>query len=195
MHGRAVFWVFAAVVAGLLGLLLAGGLSDKPAAPDVRLTAIGDGTARQLSALAGQTVIVNFWATSCAPCVRELPQLADTYREYAGRGLAVWAVAMPYDRPDLVADFAARFALPFPVALDLDGAIANAFDHVALAPTTFLIDRQGRIVKRWVGTIDFADLHARLDATVDPAAAAAPLPSAEAGPARPVSSDSGSPAR
>jgi len=161
-RGRAFAWVFAGVVIGLLGLLLTDGLQPKTAAPDVRLTAL-TGRAERLSALRGSVVLVNFWATSCAPCVREMPHLATLHTEYAARGLRIWGVALSYDRPDLVADFTRRFGLPFDVSLDLDGEVARAFDHTESAPTTFLIDRSGDVIKRYVGEFDVEDLRQRIE--------------------------------
>jgi peroxiredoxin len=162
MRGRAFAWVFSAVLVALLGLLLTGSLRPKTAAPDVRLTSL-TGRAERLSALRGSVVLVNFWATSCAPCVREMPHLVTLHTQYAARGLRIWGVALPYDRPDLVADFTRRAALPFDVALDLDGEVARAFDHTEFAPTTFLIDRAGDVIKRYVGEFDVADLRQRID--------------------------------
>jgi peroxiredoxin len=162
MRGRAFAWVFAAVVVGLLGVLAMGRLEPKTPAPDVRLTALS-GRAERLAGLRGSVVLVNFWATSCAPCVREMPLLATLHTEYAARGLRIWGVALPYDRPDLVVDFTRHFSLPFDVSLDLDGEVARAFDQTGIAPTTFLIDRSGEVIKRYVGEFDVEDLRQRIE--------------------------------
>jgi hypothetical protein len=60
--------------------------------------------------------------------MEEMPQLAATQRRYARRGLRMFAVAMPYDRPDRVVDYSRRNPLPFPIALDVRGNIAREFD-------------------------------------------------------------------
>jgi peroxiredoxin len=113
--------------------------------------------------LRGKVVLVNFWATSCVPCVAEMPKLVDAWRQYAPRGFETVAVAMSYDSPNAVADFAQRHALPFRVALDAEGAVAKAFGHVSVTPTTYLLDRQGRIVTRYVGEPNWTDFRARVE--------------------------------
>jgi len=117
--------------------------------------------------LHGKVVLVNFWATSCPVCARELPELVATYRTYAPRGFEIVAVAMPYDRPDWVVDYARRRELPFTVALDYDGTINRAFGGIEATPTAFLIDKRGRIIRRTVGEPDFADLRARIQRELD----------------------------
>ena len=96
--------------------------------------------------------------------------LVATHRRFAARGYATVAVAMSYDHPNLVADYARRHALPFGVALDVSGEIARRFGDVRLTPTTIIVDRRGRIVRRFLGEPDQAELHALLEkALSDPA--------------------------
>src|SRR5262245_31535236 len=125
--------------------------------PEVTLTTI-QGEKLTVSDLRGKVVLVNFWATSCETCVKEMPKLVETYRRYRERGFETIAVAMSYDPPNYVLHYAARNALPFKVALDPVGAAARAFGDVSLTPTTFVVDRRGTIVKRYVGEPDFAEL-------------------------------------
>ena len=138
-------------------LALRGGQAPAPA-PAVQFTLL-DG--RQLSSaqLKGQVVLVNFWATSCSTCVAEMPQIMSTFEKYKGRGYQTVAVAMSYDPPAYVASFAETRKLPFGVAIDNTGAIARSFGQVQLTPTSFLINKRGEIVKRYVGAPDFATLH------------------------------------
>jgi peroxiredoxin len=109
-------------------------------------------------------VLVNFWATSCAVCVKEMPRLAEIHRRHSDRGLETVAVAMSYDPPNYVVQYAERTRLPFRVALDPVGQVAKQFGDVRLTPTTFVIDRRGQIVKRIVGEPDFAQLDRLLEA-------------------------------
>jgi len=111
----------------------------------------------------GRVMLVNFWATSCATCVKEMPALMATHRKYRDKGFDTLAVAMQYDPPDYVAQFAQTRQLPFGVAIDNTGTIASAFGSVRMTPTTFLIDKQGRIVKRILGEPDFPALHALIE--------------------------------
>ena len=138
-------------------------------AEDFKLTDLA-GKQQSLSQYRGKVVLVNFWATSCVPCVAEMPKLVEAWRRYAPRGFETVAVAMNYDPPNAVAEFAQRHALPFRVALDADGAVAAAFGHVSVTPTTYLLDRQGRIVTRYVGEPNWTDFRTRVErALADPA--------------------------
>jgi peroxiredoxin len=118
-----------------------------------------DGSLRTPEQLRGKVVLVNFWATSCTTCVHEMPQIVATHEKFRHRGYDTLAVAMSYDPPAYVANFAETRKLPFGVAIDNTGSIAKSFDDVRLTPTTFLINKRGEIVKRFVGEPDFAALH------------------------------------
>jgi len=133
-----------------------------PAAPAVDIVSVrGDRLA--LNDLKGKVVLVNFWATSCAACIKKMPEMVSVYQTFRSRGLEAIFVAMPYDRPDHVMAYAAANKLPFTVALDVRGDIARGFGDVKLTPTTFVIDKQGVIVERIVGEPDFVRLHALIE--------------------------------
>lgn len=145
-------------------LALGGGLAgcDSPVtAPDVAYTLL-DGTAGRTAALRGQVVLVNFWATSCAPCVRAMPALVATHRQFAARGLRTLAVAMQHDAPAAVSHFAQTRQLPFDVVIDNTGAVARAFGGVRATPTTFVIDKRGAIALHSQGEANATRLHALL---------------------------------
>lgn len=144
-----------AAVAGWLGL---GGSAGHDQAPQVHYTLL-DGKQMSMADLKGQVVLVNFWATSCTTCVAEMPQLVSTYEKYRRRGYQTLAVAMSYDPPAYVANFAESRQLPFSVVIDNTGDIARGFGDVRLTPTSMLINKRGEIVKRYVGAPDFAALH------------------------------------
>ncbi|HEX4855508.1 MAG TPA: TlpA disulfide reductase family protein [Limnobacter sp.] len=111
----------------------------------------------------GQVMLVNFWATSCTTCVKEMPQIVDTHNKFKDRGFRTIAVAMSYDRPDYVVNFAETRQLPFDVALDVSGNIAKSFDDVKITPTTFVINKKGQIIKTYVGEPDFNALHGLIE--------------------------------
>jgi peroxiredoxin len=146
--------VVALVVAGGAALLL----TDRQEAPKAVFTLLS-GEKLPLDSLRGKVVLVDFWATSCPGCVKEMPQLVETHNKYQGQGFETVAVAMSYDPPEYVKAFAAKNGLPFKVALDADGGNAKAFGDVRLTPTSFLIDRQGHVVQRILGEPDFVKLH------------------------------------
>jgi peroxiredoxin len=139
-------------------------LANRPRpAPQIELTDI-EGEAKSLAQLHGRPVLVSFWSTTCAPCLAEMPDLVALHRRHVERGLTTFAVAMRYDRPDLVLDFARTRGLPFDVVLDFKGEVARAFGDPQVTPTKFLIDAQGRIVRVYVGGTDFEDLERRIAA-------------------------------
>ncbi len=118
-----------------------------------------DGTNKQTADLKGKVTLVNFWATSCVTCVAEMPQIVATYDKYRNQGYQTIAVAMEYDPPNYVAHFAQTRKLPFDVALDNTGKVAEAWGDVKLTPTTYLVNKRGEIVKRYVGEPNFDELH------------------------------------
>jgi peroxiredoxin len=131
-------------------------------APEVSYTLL-NGQKVSSQQWAGKVMLVNFWATSCATCVKEMPQIVATHDKFKARGLDTLAVAMSYDPPAFVSRFAETRQLPFGVAIDNTGSVAQAFGPVQMTPTTFLINKRGEIVKRYVGEPDFAALHALID--------------------------------
>lgn len=135
--------------------------TTKPA-PDVAFMTI-DGRTIHTSELRGKVVLVNFWATTCTTCVKEMPAMIDTYKRFSTRRFETIAVAMSYDPPSQVLAYAKREQLPFTVALDANDEDAKGFGGVRLTPTTFLIDKQGNIVKQYLGEPDFTRLHALIE--------------------------------
>jgi peroxiredoxin len=156
-------WLPIVVIALLAGLWLT--LANPDRAPQVSFSTL-EGKTLALDSLQGKVVLVNFWATSCPGCIKEMPGLVQTYRDYHGKGFETVAVAMSYDPPSHVLNYAQKNALPFTVALDADGGAAQAFGNVQVTPTSFLIDRQGKIVRRIMGEIDFAAFRRELDELV-----------------------------
>ncbi|MGI4779863.1 MAG: TlpA disulfide reductase family protein [Janthinobacterium lividum] len=118
-----------------------------------------DGSNRTTDNLKGRVTLVNFWATSCATCVAEMPKVIATYDKYKAQGYDTLAIAMSYDPPSYVVNFAETRKLPFKVAIDNTGSVAKAWGDVMLTPTSYLVNKRGQIVKRYVGEPDFAELH------------------------------------
>lgn len=162
--GKARPWTKALAALAIAGLAIIGTISfsSKDVAPKVTYTAL-DGQKYTTDSLRGKVVMVNFWATSCVTCIKEMPQMAQTYDKYKGQGLEFFAVAMSYDPPNYVLNYAQTRNLPFKVALDTSGEIAKAFGDVKLTPTTYVIDKDGKIIKRYVGEPGFAELHQLLE--------------------------------
>lgn len=157
-------WIKPAAIGALVLALAAVGyatLDSSVAAPDVTFISLA-GEKVSTQNLRGKVVMVNFWATSCTSCVKEMPQMVETYNKFKGQGLEFVAVAMKYDPPNYVVNFAETRKLPFKVALDSGGDLAKAFGDVTMTPTTFVIGKDGKILKRYVGEPDFGALHTLL---------------------------------
>ena len=118
-----------------------------------------DGSRQSTADLKGKVTLVNFWATSCTTCVAEMPEIISTYQKYHRQGFDTLAVAMSYDPPSYVVNFAETRKLPFKVAIDNTGNVAKAWGDVRLTPSTFIVNKRGEIVKTYVGAPNFAELH------------------------------------
>ena len=129
-------------------------------APDVTFKTI-DGRQLDLQSLRGKPVLVTFWATTCTGCMKEMPHLIALYRDLSPR-LEIIGVAMAYDPPSQVVKLTELIQVPYPISLDIDGKIANAFGNVMLTPTSFLISPDGKIIKYMVGEMDMDKLHTRI---------------------------------
>ena len=157
--------VAALIVAAALavgGSLVFQGTRGAETVPNVGYTLL-DGTKSTTEKLRAKVVLINFWATSCTTCVHEMPQIVSTYEKFKSRGYETLAVAMSYDPPAYVVNYAETRKLPFGVAIDNTGSIAKSFGSVQLTPTSILVNRRGEIVKRYVGQPDFVALHKLVD--------------------------------
>ena len=132
--------------------------TGRSAAPESTFVLL-DGSRQSTADLRGKVTLVNFWATSCTTCVAEMPEIIATHTKYATQGFETMAVAMSYDPPSYVVNFAETRKLPFKVAIDNTGAVAKAWGDVRLTPTTYLVNKRGEIVKSYVGAPDFPALH------------------------------------
>jgi peroxiredoxin len=148
--------VLGAAAVAVAGALFA--LGGPRAAPQTTFVLL-DGSSETTADLKGKVTLVNFWATTCVPCVAEMPKLVSTFERYHARGYEHVGVAMSYDPPSYVVNYAETRKLPFKVAIDNTGAVAQAWGDVQAVPTSYLVNRKGEIVKRYVGAPDFAELH------------------------------------
>jgi len=112
------------------------------------------GKATPIASFAGKSLIINFWATWCAPCRREIPLLESLEAEWAGRGVSVVGIAV--DFPDKVSEFADRLKIPYPLLIGeqdaLDAAAAFGVSSPVF-PFTVFTDRQGEVVALFVGEL------------------------------------------
>lgn len=136
---------------GVLGIICAA-LAIRPPtafaqkAPDFALSTLDGQTVRLSEAAAGKVVLLNFWATWCVPCVKELPHLQRLQDLYGPRGLLVLAVSADGpDRRSAVSAFVGRYGFTMPVLLDARSEVVALFDPKLELPYTVLLDRSGRI--------------------------------------------------
>jgi thiol-disulfide isomerase/thioredoxin len=149
------------IVIALL-VFLALQLNNKPVAPNVTFNTI-DGKQISMDALKNKVVLVNFWATDCPGCIKEMPELINTYKQYQEKGFEIIAVAMPYDQISQILNYTKSQALPFPVTHDSNSEIINSFGKVSLTPTAFIYDKQGRLLQHTIGELDFKALQQLLN--------------------------------
>ena len=103
---------------------------------------------------AGKVIVVNFWATWCAPCIKEMPSFETLYRRFRSQGLTVLAVSLDKDGSSKVQDYVDKFKLSFPVLLDTEGIAEKLYPSFTI-PFTYVIDKQGRVAARIDGAKDW----------------------------------------
>ena len=140
-------------------------LCSTEAAPNVTFTSL-EGKQFQTSDLQGKVVLVKFWATNCVTCIQQMPDTIAYHNKYKEQGYDPIAVAMAYDPEPFVKNYTRDNKLPFTVTLDKDGSVAKAFDDIKFTPVSFLLDRQGNIVKRYIGNYDKAIFEKTLQDTL-----------------------------
>ncbi len=111
------------------------------------------GQEQNLSSYAGKLVFLNFWATWCGPCRAEIPSMEELYLELQNQGFVIVALNSQ-ETDEQVADFVENVGMSFPVLLDTGGRVGAAYSIRAI-PTTYIIDPQGYILGRMVGTRDW----------------------------------------
>ncbi len=138
-------------------------------APAIGLNTI-DGRKVELHTLQGKPLLVTFWATTCAICVKEMPHLVELYNELGKDEFEIIAIAMSYDPPNRVVELSERKNIPYTIALDIDGSAAKAFGDIQVTPTSFLIDSNGNVVQKKSGEINIDELRIKVRALLHTAA-------------------------
>jgi peroxiredoxin len=151
-----------AILAALGGLGVWLFASPAAQAPEVTFSTLS-GKQLKMSELRGKVVLVKFWATSCVTCVAQMPDNVEHFDTYHARGFEIVAVAMQYDPANYVINFVDTRKIPFTVALDTVGQVAKAFGDVKLTPTAFLIDKNGHILKRYLGEYNKTEFRSTLE--------------------------------
>ena len=147
-------------------------------APDFELQSL-DGKQVRLSDYRGKAVLLNFWATWCAPCKIEMPWFVDLQKQYASQGLQVIGVAMDDSGEDAIAKFAKEMGVNYPVLIGKE-SVGDAYGGVEFLPTTFFIDRQGKVVERVFGLVGHSDIEDNVKKALGPGASPAQASAAPA---------------
>jgi thiol-disulfide isomerase/thioredoxin len=157
------------VVVGLGAILLAQNsyLSgphplEAQQAPGFSLPLLAGGTAELSAHLGTDVVILDFWATWCAPCRATLPEIAELSKEYAGKGVQVYAVNI-MEEPEMVRDFLSRLGISLPVALDSYNEVTMLY-QAEYIPQTVVIGRDGMVAHVHVGPVGLNELRTEIDA-------------------------------
>lgn len=134
------------------GVMKKMAVAARPEAADFKLTDL-NGNLLSLSALKGKVVLLDFWATWCPPCREEIPHFMELYSAYKGKGLEMVGLSVDQGGPAVVTQFAKENSISYPMAM-ADIRLTQAYGGIRGIPTTFLIDKTGRIAKKYVGYQD-----------------------------------------
>lgn len=134
---------------------------ELPPAPDFTLPSLS-GDDYSLADARGKVVIVNFWATWCGPCVRETPGFVDLQNELGGDSFEIVGVSLDQEGFEVIRPFADKYEVSYPMLLD-DGALADEFGGVYAMPSSFIIDKEGRVAHRVIGEFPFEDLRDEIE--------------------------------
>ena len=142
--------------------LVTGAWAGGKAAPDFSLPDILQGKTYTLSQFKGKVVMINFFTFFCMPCREEMPDLNKIYNEYKGKGFQTLGIGLSSD-PVQLRFLVKQIGLDYPVLAGND-KVSKAYGNVEIVPTTFIIDRQGNIVHKILGTRKKAELEKMIQA-------------------------------
>lgn len=124
--------------------------TDPVPAPDVTMETL-DGQTINLAEQKGKVILVNFWATWCAPCRKEIPELIDLYSSMKGDGLMVVGIAVDNEGTSVVEPFVEKEGINYPIVIDTSRSIESNFEAMYGLPTTYVVNPDGQIVRRVLG--------------------------------------------
>lgn len=135
--------------------------TDPVPAPDVPMETMNRGSLN-LAEEDGKVILVNFWATWCAPCRKEIPDLIDLHAEYKDDGLMVVGIAVDEEGTDVVRPFAEQHSINYPIVIDTAQTLESHFDAMYGLPTTYVVNPEGQIVRRVLGIFPVEEMEPTL---------------------------------
>jgi peroxiredoxin len=135
--------------------------NSQPDLPDLSFDDI-DNQSHSFSDYKGQPLLVVFWATDCPGCIAEMPELIELYEQYSSQGLAMLGVAMSHDSLAQIKTMRKNKQLPYTITWDKTQMISAGFNNVRVTPTHFLVNQEGEIIMRKIGSLNIKTLHQKL---------------------------------
>jgi peroxiredoxin len=123
-------------------------LKEGTKAPDFSLPVLGGGTI-SMAALKGKVVVVNFWATWCPPCLKEMPMLNELHTAYKDQGVVVLGLSLDEEGLSITEPFIKKLGISYPI-VESDKKTYQAYGNILTIPHTFVVDRNGVVTKRFV---------------------------------------------
>ena len=151
------FLLIALLVAAIVGCSRSDSGQDlSKGAPDFTLPAV-DGSMVSMSDYSGKVILVDFWATWCPPCNDMIPVLSELHKQYSDKGLVILGVSLDQDGLGVLGTFVHENMIPYKVVMG-DNRISNSFGGVSSIPTLYMVDREGRLVRKLMGYHSYRQL-------------------------------------
>ncbi len=140
--------------------------ADSTVLPDVTVETL-DGSSIALGEQDGNVLLINFWATWCTPCRKEIPDLVDLQNELGGKGLTVIGVSLDREGASAVKPFADKHGINYPVVLDPNAELESKLGPLQALPTTLIVNPNGVITRRIVGLFPTEEMRPKLQAMLE----------------------------
>jgi cytochrome c biogenesis protein CcmG/thiol:disulfide interchange protein DsbE len=153
-------------------LLLIAGFCLHPApvwagkVPEFRLQSVSNTELIQSQDYRGKLMLINFWATWCPPCRKEIPSLIELQKQYNAQGFTVIGISVDKAGVEIIKKFGEKMGINYPLAVGTT-EIANGFGSISGIPASFLIDRKGNIAKSYAGYVTHEQLQKDIDALIN----------------------------